>query len=146
MSIDSFNLLRFLSAQNRVYSDVFAELSRGRKLSHWMWFIFPQLKQLGRSSRSKFYGLSGLDEAKAYLSHPILGERLREVSQLVLQLPTNNPEEVLGEIDAVKLCSSMTLFDTISPNDVFAKVLDKYFNGDRDSLTLYEIVDATGIH
>ena len=101
-----------------------------------MWYIFPQLKHLGHSYNAKYYGLSGVDEAAAYLAEPVLGQRLREVTTAILNLPTNDAYEVFGGIDGMKLRSSMTLFDIVSPNDIFARVLDKYFNGQRDNRTL----------
>ena len=100
-----------------------------------MWYIFPQLKNLGHSYNSKFYGISGIEEAKAYLEHPILGLRLREVSETILNLSCDNAVTVFGGIDSCKLRSSMTLFDIVSPGDIFAKVIDKFFNGQRDRFT-----------
>ena len=132
---DKYNLSRFLLAQERAYTIAFRELQDGRKRSHWMWYVFPQLKYLGRSDNSKFYGISGIDEASAYLAHPVLGQRLREVSLSILNLPTDNAAEVFGGIDSRKLKSSMTLFDMVSPNDVFSKVLEKFFAGKRDNNT-----------
>lgn len=129
-------LQRFIDAQNESYVRALEEIKAGRKRSHWMWFIFPQLKGLGRSSASMFYGINGLDEAREYLAHPILGERLREISQVLLQLATNDANAVFGSPDDMKLRSCMTLFDNISPNDIFADVLDKYFDGQRDCKTL----------
>ncbi len=133
---DLFNLNRFLEAQEHVFPTALFELKEGRKRSHWMWYIFPQLKFLGHSYKSKFYGISGADEAFAYLENPILGQRLREVSMTILNLSTNNASDVFGNIDSSKLRSSMTLFDMVSPNDIFARVLDKYFNGQRDCRTI----------
>lgn len=133
---DKHSLNRFIEAQEAVYSRVLQELQEGRKRSHWMWYIFPQLKYLGHSYNSKFYGISGIEEAFAYLEHPILGQRLREVSLAILNLPTDNAIDVFGSIDNHKLRSSMTLFDMVSPNDIFARVLDKYFNGQWDNLTI----------
>lgn len=129
-------LQRFIDAQSESYARALEEIKSGRKRSHWMWFIFPQLKGLGRSSASMFYGINGLDEAREYLAHPILGERLREISQVLLQLATNDANAVFGSPDDMKLRSCMTLFDNISPNDIFADVLDKYFDGQRDCRTL----------
>ena len=106
------------------------------KRSHWIWYVFPQLKGLGRSYNSEFYGISGLEEAKAYLEHPVLGERLREVCEVILGLPTNDAREIFGGIDSRKLRSSMTLFDLASPDDVFAKVLEKFFDGNRCRTTI----------
>ena len=133
---DKYNLIRFIEAQNGVYPIALRELQEGRKRSHWMWYIFPQLKHLGHSYNSKFYGLSGKDEATAYLAEPVLNQRLREVSDVIFNLPTNDACEVFGGIDCMKLRSSMTLFDIVSPNDIFARILDKYFNGQRDNRTL----------
>lgn len=131
-----YNLDRFIDAQECIYPIALQELHEGRKHSHWMWYIFPQLKHLGHSYNSRFYGLSGKDEAAAYLADHVLGQRLREVSDVIFNLPTNDAYEVLGSIDGMKLRSSMTLFDIVSPNDIFARVLDKYFNGQRDNRTL----------
>lgn len=133
---DKYNLTRFIEAQSEVYPIALRELQKGRKRSHWMWYIFPQLKHLGYSYNSKFYGLSGKDEAEAYLEDPLLGSRLREVSNAILNLATDDAVEIFGDIDSYKLKSSMTLFDFVSPNDIFALVLDKYFNGQRDNRTL----------
>lgn len=128
-------LQRFIDAQNESYVRALEEIKAGRKRSHWMWFIFPQMKGLGRSSTSMFYGINDMDEAREYLAHPILGERLREISQVLLQLDTNDANAVFGSPDDMKLRSCMTLFDNISPNDIFADVLDKYFDGHRDNKT-----------
>ena len=133
---DSFNLNRFVVAQDAVYDTVVSELSEGRKRSHWMWYIFPQLKHLGHSYNAKFYGISGWEEAKAYLANPILYARLRKVSEIILALPEDDAREVFGGIDAIKLRSSMTLFDLVAPNDIFSRVLEKYFNGKRDRRTI----------
>ena len=133
---DSFNLNRFVVAQDAVYDKVVSELSEGRKRSHWMWYIFPQLKHLGHSYNAKFYGISGWEEAKAYLANPILDARLRKVSEIILALPEDDAREVFGGIDAIKLRSSMTLFDLVAPNDIFSRVLEKYFNGKRDRRTI----------
>lgn len=136
MNQDSSNLNRFVEAQEGIYPTALKELKEGRKRSHWMWYIFPQLKYLGHSYNSKFYGISGLEEASAYLEHPVLGQRLREISEIILSLPTDNAGEVFGGIDSLKLRSSMTLFDLVSLDDVFAQVLDKYFNGQKDDRTI----------
>lgn len=130
------NLERFLLPQNRIYQVALKELQEGRKRSHWMWYIFPQLKGLGHSYNSNYYGVSGTEEASEYLGDPILGQRLREVSNAILNLATDDAVEIFGDIDSYKLRSSMTLFDIVSPNDIFARVLDKYFNGQRDNRTL----------
>ncbi len=136
MLIDKYNLLRFLNAQEGSYQETLKELQEGRKRSHWMWYIFPQLKHLGHSYNAKFYGISGIEEAAAYLQHPVLGQRLREVSETIINLPDNDAEAIFGGIDAIKLRSSMTLFDVVSPDDVFSRVLDKYFDGQRDNKTI----------
>lgn len=139
MANQNFNLERFLKAQEEMYPIALQELHNGKKLSHWMWYIFPQLKHLGRSRLSNFYGIKGPDEARAFLDHPTLSLRLREVCQAILGLPTSNAAEVLGGIDAQKLRSSMTLFDAASPNDIFALVLAKYFSAKGDTLTLHHL-------
>lgn len=136
MSLNCNNLNRFLDAQEGIYPIALRELREGRKRSHWMWYIFPQLKGLGHSYKSKFYGISGTEEASEYLADPILGSRLREVSNAILNLVTDDAVEIFGDIDSYKLRSSMTLFDFVSPNDIFARILDKYFNGQRDIKTL----------
>lgn len=142
MSQDRFNLERFVEAQEGAYATALRELQEGRKQSHWIWYIFPQLKHLGYSYNSKFYGISGTEEAAAYLENPVLGQRLREVSNVILNLATDDAVKVFGEIDSHKLKSSMTLFDFVSPNDIFAQVLDKYFNGQRDNRT-FNIITAS---
>lgn len=133
---DDYNISRFKDAQERIYPIALRELKEGQKRSHWMWYIFPQLKGLGYSYNSKFYGISGTEEASEYLEDPILGQRLREISNVILNLATDDAVEVLGSIDSLKLKSSMTLFDIVSPNDIFARILDKYFKGQRDNKTL----------
>lgn len=131
-----YNISRFKDAQERIYPIVLRELQEGQKRSHWMWYVFPQLKGLGHSYNSKFYGISGPEEASEYLEDPILGQRLREISNVILNLATDDAVAVFGGIDSRKLKSSMTLFDLVSPNDIFARVLDKYFNGQRDNHTI----------
>lgn len=133
---DQFNLIRFLQVQDEMYSVALDELKKGRKRSHWMWYIFPQLKGLGHSYNANYYGISGTEEASEYLANPILGQRLRELSNAILNLATDDAVEIFGDIDSYKLRSSMTLFDLISPNDIFARVLDKYFDGQRDNRTV----------
>lgn len=134
--MNSYNLDRFIKAQEGMYPLALKELQEGHKRSHWMWYIFPQLKHLGHSYYAKYYGISGIVEAVTYLQHPILGQRLREVASTILKLQMNDAEAIFGGIDAKKLRSSMTMFDIASPNDIFAQVIDKYFNGQRDVLTL----------
>lgn len=134
----NYNLERFINAQTQkvTYQTALQEVKDGLKVSHWMWYIFPQIKGLGFSYMSVYYAVSCADEAKAYLEDPVLGPRLREISTEVLKHAGRKAEEIFGGIDACKLKSSMTLFDAVCPNDVFAKVLDVFFSGVRDSRTL----------
>lgn len=134
--MESDSLQRFIVAQEDSYQRALYEVKTGRKCSHWMWYIFPQLKGLGRSSTSSFYGIAGLKEAQDYLSHPVLGARLKEISKVLTELPSNDAHAVFGSPDDMKLRSCMTLFDFVSPNDVFSTVLDKYFVGNKDNKTL----------
>lgn len=136
MNSDPYNLHRFVQAQEGVYPTALAELRRGCKRSHWMWYIFPQLKHLGHSYNAKYYGLGDLTEARAYLGHPVLGPRLREAAEALLSLSTSDAREVMGPVDAIKLRSSMTLFDLVVPADVFARVLAKYYHGLPDTRTI----------
>jgi uncharacterized protein (DUF1810 family) len=131
------DLERFVAAQEPVYDEVLAELRRGRKSSHWMWFVFPQLAGLGRSETSRHYAITSLDEARAYLAHPVLGARLRECVTLLLAVPAGrSAEDILGSVDAVKLRSSMTLFQRAAPDeDLFAAVLDRFWDGVPDAAT-----------
>lgn len=136
MPEDPFDLQRFVTAQSPLWDDVCAELRRGRKQSHWMWFVFPQLAELGRSGTAKFYGLSGADEARAYLAHPILGARLRTCCEILLQLHPATAVEIFGAIDAMKLRSCLTLFAAIGRNEtVFQECLLRYFGGEGDPVT-----------
>lgn len=131
------DLSRFVSAQEGRYEMAYAELANGRKRSHWMWYIFPQLSGLGSSPMARRYALSGLEEAKAFLAHPLLGTRLVHISALLLSLETNKPTEIFGFPDDIKLRSSMTLFAPARPEEpVFQQVLDRFFGGDKDPLTL----------
>ena len=130
------DLKRFKVAQEAKYDDALAEVKAGRKTSHWMWYIFPQFDGLGRSETSKFYSIKSLGEARAYLADELLGARLREISSALLDLETNDAQEVFGRTDAMKLKSCMTLFDLVSPDDVFAHVLDKFYEGKRSGRTL----------
>ena len=134
---DTFNLQRFVDAQNIDYADALHEIKQGYKQSHWIWFIFPQMRGLGRSSMAEYYGISSIEEARAYLDHPILKARLIEISTALLQHKGKSTAyEILGTIDAIKVRSSMTLFDHILPNAIFAEVLDAFYNSHRDELTL----------
>lgn len=134
---DQHNLKRFVEAQNPVYDRVRAELRSGQKTSHWMWFIFPQLRGLGRSHMANEYGISSREEAAAYLQHPILGERLRECTRLVNSVEGRSASEIFGYPDDLKFRSSMTLFANVASRDqIFKQALEKYFDGEPDLLTL----------
>lgn len=134
---DPHNLKRFMEAQDPVYDRVCAELRSGQKTSHWMWFIFPQLRGLGHSLMASEYGISSKEEAVAYLQHPILGERLRECTRLVNSAEGRSASELFGYPDNLKFRSSMTLFANVAPQDqVFKQALQKYFDGEPDRLTL----------
>lgn len=133
----SYSLERFITAQEYGYENALREITDGRKYTHWIWFIFPQLAVLGCSANAKYYGISGYDEAKAYLGHPILGVRLREISMALLQHRGESAADILGGIDAVKVRSCMTLFDAVSPDDIFQDVLDAFYDGKHDKRTLH---------
>ena len=134
---DQYNLQRFVTAQEPVYRRVREELRRGRKTSHWMWFIFPQLSALGRSPTAKIYGISSLDEARAYSAHPLLGERLRECTVLVCSAPDASIKRILGYPDYLKFRSSMTLFaNATDDNQVFIGALERFYKGEPDPATL----------
>ena len=131
------NLQRFLDAQKSSYQTALAEIINGRKRSHWMWFIFPQIQGLGFSETSKFYAIKDASEAEAYSQHPVLGSRLIEISKAALQLASDNATQVFGSPDDLKLKSSMTLFAALNDADpVFQAVLDKFFGGKQDAQTL----------
>lgn len=128
---------RFVEAQAPVYHTVIAELSMGHKETHWMWFIFPQLKELGKSAMAKRYGIESADEAKAYLAHPLLGSRLVECTKLLLAQRNANAFEIFGSPDELKLRSCMTLFAVTAPEQsVFKQALDVFFRGKLDEVTL----------
>jgi uncharacterized protein (DUF1810 family) len=133
----TFDLDRFLAAQAGVHDQALAEVRRGRKDSHWMWFVYPQLRGLGRSEVSRFYGIESLAEAQAFVAHPVLGPRLREAARAALEAPSGlTAGQVFGSIDAMKLRSSMTLFDRADPDEPsFRGVLDRYFAGIPDEAT-----------
>lgn len=134
---DPYDLHRFVDAQDPVLDRVRAELRRGRKASHWMWFVFPQVAGLGSSPTAQRFALSGLDEARAYLAHPVLGPRLRECAQLAADVPAGSAAAVFGHPDDLKLRSSMTVFARAAPGEpVFAAVLDRFFDGAPDPRTL----------
>ena len=135
----NYNLERFLEAQNSVwgsYADALKEIKEGHKRSHWIWYIFPQIKGLGHSSNSEFFGISNKDEAKAYLNHPVLGLRLRDITKALLGCNNSSAFNILGFPDVLKVQSCMTLFDLVSPNDIFNAVLGKYYEGKRCEKTI----------
>jgi uncharacterized protein (DUF1810 family) len=135
--VADFDLERFVTAQAEVYSRALAELRRGRKESHWMWFVFPQIAGLGTSPTARHYAIRSAAEARAYLAHPLLGPRLMECTDIVLEHRGPSAEAIFGTIDAMKLRSSMTLFEAVAPEpDRFAKVLEMFHKGERDALTL----------
>lgn len=126
---------RFVEAQEAKwmgYDCALAEITNGKKISHWIWYIFPQLRGLGHSRRSHYYGIVDRKEAEDYLAHPILGPRLREITTALLKHTDKSAKDILGGIDAQKVKSCMTLFDCISPNDIFSDVLTAFYNGERD--------------
>lgn len=131
------DLQKFIDAQEDDYATALSEIQNGRKRSHWMWYIFPQIQGLGFSGMSKRYAIKDLDEAEAYINHPVLGQRLIEICSALLELDSNDPHAIFGSPDDMKLRSSMTLFASLpDAYPVFKSVLDKYFNGDMDDATL----------
>jgi uncharacterized protein (DUF1810 family) len=133
---DPYNLQRFIDAQDGVYGTALAELEAGSKRTHWMWFIFPQFRGLGLSPTSQFYAIGSLDEARAYLAHPLLGPRLHTCVEAILAHQQLTAEQIFGPIDAVKLKSSLTLFDLVEPDELFAAGLLTFFAGEQDERTL----------
>lgn len=137
MKYSDNDIQRFAAAQsNGVYDRALAEIRAGRKRGHWIWYVFPQTRGLGMSRNANYYGIGSWKELRAYVADDLLMRRLVEISQALLELEGNDPVSVLGGIDAVKVRSSMTLFELASDNPVFGQVLDKYYGGERDSLTL----------
>ena len=135
--MENLEITRFIEAHKHSYQNALAEIRNGRKTSHWMWYIFPQIRGLGRSSTSQYYAIQNLDEAAAFLQDPYLGRNLREICHVLLSLETNNATEVFGKPDDIKLKSSMTLFSLVKDTDpVFQEILNKYFGGKRDYRTL----------
>jgi len=133
----AFDLQRFVTAQESVYSRALAELERGRKEGHWMWFIFPQLLGLGRSPTARFYAIASAAEARAYLDHPLLGARLEACAGAMLAHRGRSPDSILGAVDALKFRSSMTLFEAVAARpEPFARALDLFYKGARDETTL----------
>jgi uncharacterized protein (DUF1810 family) len=131
-----YDLNRFLVEQEHIYAGVLEELRRGRKTGHWIWYIFPQLAGLGRSQMSRDFAIGSLDEARAYLAHPVLGSRLLECAGALLSIEGSSAEEVLGSVDAMKVRSCMTLFHRAAPDEpVFTQVLDRFYGGVADAAT-----------
>lgn len=137
--MEFFNLERFVKAQEQSYQQALKEIKNGRKQSHWMWYIFPQLKGLGSSPTSVYYAIQNQQEAKAYFAHPVLGQRLKEICEALLELSSCNAGEIFGFPDNRKLKSSMTLFYLASGDEIFKRVLDKFFNGEFDPLTVSKL-------
>ena len=137
-SNDPFDLSRFTGAQEKIYGAVLDELRSGQKQTHWMWFIFPQIIGLGHSPTSKHYAIKSIEEARAYLDHPVLGPRLTECAETVLAVEGRSVSAIFGYPDDMKLKSSMTLFASVAgnPRSVFVRVLEKYFMGEQDGITL----------
>lgn len=134
---------RFIRAQEYNYSDALKEIKNGKKTTHWMWYVFPQIKGLGKSDTAKWYAIKDLQEAKDYLNNEILSNRLEQVCKALLDLDCNDVYKIFGSPDDMKLKSSMTLFEIAAPeNKIFKRVLDKYFNGERDQKTI-EIISST---
>jgi uncharacterized protein (DUF1810 family) len=134
---DPFDLNRFVRAQDESYEQALSELQRGRKQSHWMWYVFPQLDGLGSSSTSKLYAIKSEDEARAYLAHPVLGPRLAECAEAILAVDGKSAAAILGSPDDLKLKSCATLFAHVSPpGSLFERILDKFYGGERDAATL----------
>ncbi|WP_420143969.1 DUF1810 domain-containing protein [Sphingobium sp.] len=131
---------RFLEAQAGSYQAALSELRAGAKRSHWMWFIFPQLRSLGQSSISQHYGIASLNEAKDYQDHPVLGARYVECVETLQRLAGSDPVAVFGSVDAMKLRSSLTLFEKARSSDLFADALDRWFDGEQDAVTLNHLI------
>ena len=141
-SMEQYNLSRFIEAQETTYKGAMLELARGRKESHWIWYVFPQIEGLGKSDTAKLYSIKSLEEGRAYLEHPVLGQRLIEACEILLSLKNTSIDEVMGFPDDLKLLSSMTLFETISkPKSIFTKIIEVYFDGERDKNSL-EIIQS----
>lgn len=131
------SLQRFLRAQETAFPQARAELQAGKKQTHWMWFIFPQLLGLGSSTLSTYYGIENREEARQYLAHPVLGGRLEELTTLLLEGGESDPRKIFGGVDAMKFCSCMTLFEAVAGTDsLFSRALDKFYDGRRDETTL----------
>jgi uncharacterized protein (DUF1810 family) len=142
---DNYDLNRFTSAQHEVYSRVLEELKSGMKRTHWMWFIFPQIHGLGQSTTAVYYAIKSMEEAREYLRHPLLGSRLLECAEAVLAIEGRSASQIFGYPDDLKLKSSMTLFASVADSSpLFVRVLDKYFQGERDARTLQILENLKG--
>lgn len=141
--MSSEGLERFVKAQEPVYATALEELRQGRKRSHWMWFVFPQLRGLGASGTSRFYGIESRAEAEAYLDHPLLGPRLRECVEAVNGISSRSATQIFGPVDAMKLRSCATLFEIAGGGPPFRRCLDRYFEGARDDRTV-DLLDGKG--
>ena len=140
--MDQYNLNRFIDAQMAIYEGAMLELARGRKDSHWVWYIFPQIAGLGSSDTIRLYAIKSLEEGRAYLKHPVLGQRLIKACEILLSLKDASMDEVMGFPDDLKLLSSMTLFEAVSePNSIFTKIIEIYFDDERDETSL-EIIKS----
>ncbi len=143
MAYSNNDLSRFLDAQNKLYLTALSEIRKGKKETHWMWFIFPQIKGLGKSDTANLYAISDLQEATDYLEHPILGKHLIEISELLLTFKRKSADGIFGDLDARKLRSSMTLFSLVeNTNPIFQEILEAFFSGECDPLTL-SIINST---
>ena len=140
MKFSETDINRFIEAQNvpyfSGYKQALEEIKNGKKTNHWIWYIFPQLRCLGRSSTAIYYGIADKSEAQRYLADAVLGQRLREISAALLAHTNKTAEEILGVTDAIKVRSCMTMFDLLSPNDIFGEVLDSFYGGERCEITL----------
>ena len=138
-NIEKTGLQRFIEAQNDSYDQALKEIRNGRKLTHWIWYIFPQIKGLGFSYNSEYYGIASLQEAKDYLENELLRKRLFKITESLLMHKGKDIESIMGDIDALKLKSSMTLFDAVQPGGIFGEVLDEFYGGERCRRTLEKI-------
>lgn len=138
-NIENTGLKRFIEAQNDSYDQALKEIRNGRKLTHWIWYIFPQMKGLGFSYNSEYYGITSLQEARDYLENELLRKRLFEITESLLMHKGKDIESIMGDIDAMKLKSSMTLFDAVQPGSIFGEVLDEFYGGERCRRTLEKI-------
>ena len=140
------SLERFVEIQELMFERALSEVKSGKKTTHWIWFIFPQLKGLGTSLKAHYFGIDNIEEASAYIQHSVLANNLRTITTTLLELDGYSANDIFSELDSMKVRSSMTLFDVVSPNDVFAKVLDKYYNSSRCELTLKMLLAPTEVN